>query len=111
PPLVSFTVSLPRLPPGPTLFPSTTLFRSRPPSRAGRRCRTPRFDPLFWHWILGWSCSPTWGRWPIGIISNWCGDTEQNAPTRRRSEEHTSELQSRFDLVCRLLLEHRKRSL
>src|SRR5699024_11996707 len=26
-------------------------------------------------------------------------------PTRRRSEEHTSELQSRFDLVCRLLLE------
>src|SRR5207249_10234490 len=29
---------------------------------------------------------------------------------RRRSEEHTSELQSRFDLVCRLLLEKKKRS-
>src|SRR5207249_11071158 len=30
-------------------------------------------------------------------------------PTRRRSEEHTSELQSRFDLVCRLLLEKKKK--
>src|SRR5207249_5398361 len=29
--------------------------------------------------------------------------------TRRRSEEHTSELQSRFDLVCRLLLEKKKK--
>src|SRR5699024_12565119 len=29
-------------------------------------------------------------------------------PSRRRSEEHTSELQSRFDLVCRLLLEKKK---
>src|SRR5699024_11928839 len=32
------------------------------------------------------------------------------AVTRARSEEHTSELQSRFDLVCRLLLEKKKRS-
>src|SRR5699024_11665346 len=32
------------------------------------------------------------------------------APGRRRSEEHTSELQSRFDLVCRLLLEKKKPS-
>src|SRR5438067_13125186 len=31
------------------------------------------------------------------------------APTSSRSEEHTSELQSRFDLVCRLLLEKKKR--
>src|SRR5207249_5082993 len=30
------------------------------------------------------------------------------SPTRKRSEEHTSELQSRFDLVCRLLLEKKK---
>src|SRR5699024_11826693 len=30
-------------------------------------------------------------------------------PPRRRSEEHTSELQSRFELVCRLLLEKKKR--
>src|SRR5699024_11231810 len=32
------------------------------------------------------------------------------APRRHRSEEHTSELQSRFDLVCRLLLEKKKNS-
>src|SRR5207249_10015591 len=32
----------------------------------------------------------------------------EEVPTRRRSEEHTSELQSRFDLVCRLLLEKKK---
>src|SRR5699024_9547728 len=32
-----------------------------------------------------------------------------NNPNRARSEEHTSELQSRFDLVCRLLLEKKKK--
>src|SRR5207249_10099733 len=36
----------------------------------------------------------------------WCG-----AGHRRRSEEHTSELQSRFDLVCRLLLEKKKKKM
>src|SRR5699024_12278835 len=39
------------------------------------------------------------------------GETSEDAPassTRERSEEHTSELQSRFDLVCRLLLENKK---
>src|SRR5438874_10606374 len=34
---------------------------------------------------------------------------DRGAPTRARSEEHTSELQSRRDLVCRLLLEKKKR--
>src|SRR5207249_6503462 len=37
--------------------------------------------------------------------------TNSDFPTRNRSEEHTSELQSRFDLVCRLLLEKKKRTL
>src|SRR5207249_7960198 len=35
---------------------------------------------------------------------------EQYRPTHARSEEHTSELQSRFDLVCRLLLEKKNRT-
>src|SRR5437868_11146689 len=35
------------------------------------------------------------------LLEDWCGDAT-------RSEEHTSELQSRFDLVCRLLLEKKK---
>src|SRR3954471_14495219 len=68
-----------RRPPRSTLFPYTTLFRSR---RTGRR-RARRGGP----------------RAPRG-----------RAP-RRRSEEHTSELQSRRDLVCRLLLEKKKRHL
>src|SRR5699024_11487335 len=35
-------------------------------------------------------------------------EKQQSGNTRTRSEEHTSELQSRFDLVCRLLLEKKK---
>src|SRR5207249_8070752 len=40
-------------------------------------------------------------RFVLMLAENWCGD---------RSEEHTSELQSRFDLVCRLLLEKKKKN-
>src|SRR5437868_8804168 len=42
--------------------------------------------------------------WPVSV--NRFADTGQ---VERRSEEHTSELQSRFDLVCRLLLEKKKK--
>src|SRR2546429_5513465 len=71
-----------RRPPRSTLFPYTTLFRSG---------------------------SPPWS----------CRDGKRNCPPRRcgkillegivRSEEHTSELQSRLHLVCRLLLEKKKK--
>src|SRR6266496_4709393 len=67
-----------RRPPRSTLFPYTTLFRSR----SGRTLRA-RARP---------------GR-PAGVP----------APAGPRSEEHTSELQSRRDLVCRLLLEKKKK--
>src|SRR5699024_11816260 len=40
--------------------------------------------------------------------STWLLNTLDMAPHSHRSEEHTSELQSRFDLVCRLLLEKKK---
>src|SRR6266704_5606931 len=43
-------------------------------------------------------------RIPIWVAAMW----PSKAPLRRRSEEHTSELQSRFDLVCRRLLEKKK---
>src|SRR5690606_41920520 len=70
-----------RRPPRSTLFPYTTLFRShRPAPRRARRAQ-PR----------------AWGR------SRPCA----RAPPPR-SEEHTSELQSRENLVCRLLLEKKK---
>src|SRR5260370_31314756 len=71
-----------RRPPRSTLFPYTTLFRSRASrgrwggcGRPGaRRCRSGR-----------------------------------RRPPQRRSEEHTSELQSHLNLVCRLLLEKKKK--
>src|SRR5207249_7632519 len=40
-------------------------------------------------------------------IGSWCA-SKAATPLEKRSEEHTSELQSRFDLVCRLLLEKKK---
>src|SRR5690349_23918256 len=77
-----------RRPPRSTLFPYTTLFRSRPICRSSRTAsRTTRS-----------SCPPT-PRPPSGAARRNCG----------RSEEHTSELQSRRDLVCRLLLEKKKK--
>src|SRR3712207_8356647 len=77
-----------RRPPRSTLFPYTTLFRSRGPElrpEAPSRRRNGR--------------SPSCRRSPRGM--------RHRAPCRR-SEEHTSELQSRQYLVCRLLLEKKK---
>src|SRR5699024_11839819 len=45
-------------------------------------------------------CSDIWTTYQTTALSFWC-----HIMCRTRSEEHTSELQSRFDLVCRLLLE------
>src|SRR5207249_11352147 len=76
-------------PPKSTLFPYTTLFRSRGSSHqpsSGPPC----------------SSTATCRRDITTVSSRWPG---------RRSEEHTSELQSRFDLVCRLLLEKKKKIL
>src|SRR5689334_24059702 len=70
-----------RRPPRSTLFPYTTLFRS--PQHAGDARPRPLADPH--HRRL------------------------HRAHRGRRSEEHTSELQSQFHLVCRLLLEKKKK--
>src|SRR5256885_10973041 len=81
-----------RRPPRSTLFPYTTLFRSRGavvrerPRRAGRRR-----DPA---------------RRPEGAAAGRPEPADDHAPGR--SEEHTSELQSPCNLVCRLLLEKKK---
>src|SRR2546422_6379192 len=72
-----------RRPPRSTLFPYTTLFRSRP-------TRFPQRGALV----------PSVRRMSAGAISVRFGVV--------RSEEHTSELQSRLHLVCRLLLEKKK---
>src|SRR2546426_9329136 len=80
-----------RRPPRSTLFPYTTLFRSRDGDRDGdRHCG-----------------EPTASR-----AGEEQGDRaahrRRQQPRHRRSEEHTSELQSPCNLVCRLLLEKKK---
>src|SRR5438874_5058480 len=82
-----------RRPPRSTLFPYTTLFRS-PPFML--RAETVRLPPV---WVL----LPGGLRVPAVTVPS----RTDRVPTTR-SEEHTSELQSRRDLVCRLLLEKKK---
>src|SRR5260221_3031972 len=77
-----------RRPPRSTLFPYTTLFRSN------GAVTTRAYDPL--NRVLSASSSRTGAA------------TEGTSYTYDRSEEHTSELQSHSDLVCRLLLEQKK---
>src|SRR2546422_2564833 len=82
-PTVFFFFLMIRRPPRSTLFPYTTLFRSHPARRtiAGRPAGSRQRDPDH-------------RRRPLARLP--------------RSEEHTSELQSRLHLVCRLLLEKKK---
>src|SRR2546422_7924452 len=83
-----------RRPPRSTLFPYTTLFRSSPSTgaSAGRAISGPNSEPPGLAALMRASgCAPSAAR-----------------PGGSRSEEHTSELQSRLHLVCRLLLEKKK---
>src|SRR3712207_8645934 len=83
-----------RRPPRSTLFPYTTLFRSRQPDgEAGARRPAPHLADL----AAVRERHRRRGRRPTGVED------------RDRSEEHTSELQSRQYLVCRLLLEKKKK--
>src|SRR2546422_8615613 len=78
-----------RRPPRSTLFPYTTLFRST--------TSLPRIPGLS-------------GTWPnAGGFQIATNEPSQKRSISTRSEEHTSELQSRLHLVCRLLLEKKKR--
>src|SRR3712207_9321019 len=85
-----------RRPPRSTLFPYTTLFRSRP---GAARALAARGRPARAHGAAG----------ALGPLR--LGRRHEPRPRRlrgERSEEHTSELQSRQYLVCRLLLEKKK---
>src|SRR5207247_9376802 len=97
----------PRLPSSP-LFPYTTLFRSRAdraPTIAGPRTDRPDGSRLLGRHLPaprgGHGLAPAGWRQP--------GRQVRERREDERSEEHTSELQSRVDLVCRLLLEKKKR--
>src|SRR2546429_3022232 len=82
-----------RRPPRSTLFPYTTLFRSDPRSGAGGRIRPGR----------------TRGLRARRSVPQRGNQEDRVRRSGRRSEEHTSELQSRLHLVCRLLLEKKKK--
>src|SRR5207248_10175481 len=86
---VLFFLLLLRRPPRSTLFPYTTLFRSRGPHQP---CKRP-------------SPRRTGSR---KLFIDGCHAVDKELPTPR-SEEHTSELRSPYDLVCRLLLEKKKK--
>src|SRR2546425_5755226 len=93
-----------RRPPRSTLFPYTTLFRSlRPPVVGwGRECdRQPTPDPA------GWAVTRrTRAERPTDAFGE---KGLRDHAAAERSEEHTSELQSLAYLVCRLLLEKKKK--
>src|SRR5207249_12235771 len=101
------------LPPPPisTLFPYTTLFRSTGMQLIGFNGLTATSPPgkyagvnLVYTFTSGQvTVSPVLVHLPR-IDNQETFLVQQNAPVDQRSEEHTSELQSRFDLVCRLLL-------
>src|SRR5438034_5024672 len=83
-----------RQPPRSTLFPYTTLFRSPRLYKMGNSQTSSHRD----RWCL---CL---------LLSSRCAQPS-SSPSSPRSEEHTSELQSHSDLVCRLLLEKKKKSI
>src|SRR5438094_1985887 len=82
-----------RRPPRSTLFPYTTLFRSHQYAASH---------------LAAFTISSVWGSTKSSRVGAY-GSGTSCAVTRMRSEEHTSELQSPYDLVCRLLLEKKKK--
>src|SRR5690349_23790834 len=87
-----------RPPPLSTLFPYTTLFRSSYPWLVAVAAND----------VLGYAYA---GKWKVRAAYRRSSEiTVYVRPGQERSEEHTSELQSRRDLVCRLLLEKKKKN-
>src|SRR5699024_11569397 len=95
--------------PSPAPSPYTPLFRSPPARRASVPSAAWCSPPP--------DCTRAAPGWPVAVPPpppcsarpTWSASASPTRWRRRsRSEEHTSELQSRFDLVCRLLLEKKK---
>src|SRR5256885_5925013 len=85
-----------RRPPRSTLFPYTTLFRSRDSFE-----NEIRFQSVVRHTCRGLD------QFLLLVLQHFVGNSAR--PISLRSEEHTSELQSPCNLVCRLLLEKKKK--
>src|SRR5688572_31285919 len=97
-----------RPPPRSTLFPYTTLFRSRNPTQAPTRqpatSASPKCPVVN---VIAMYVSSTIAAQPAASPSR--PSVRLTADVVPRSEEHTSELQSQSNLVCRLLLEKKKK--
>src|SRR2546427_5393070 len=97
-----------RRPPRSTLFPYTTLFRSNFSIDKLTRLRC-RFD-------LRLATNQQWQEFTLDLMirpSTWqiqASAATETVNSCHRSEEHTSELQSQSNLVCRLLLEKKKKT-
>src|SRR5439155_25085969 len=102
--LISFFLFMLRRPPSSTLFPYTTLFRSRGRGAVRFGWRGSRWFALggVAALLYGGPTNPDKG------LNAALKGAEANGAFAYRSEEHTSELQSRGHLVCRLLLEKKK---
>src|SRR2546427_3499292 len=88
-----------RRPPRSTLFPYTTLFRS-PFTVSSRSTISPSLEQMY-------CCFKRDPSFPWSMLKEIAAD---GSPVENiRSEEHTSELQSQSNLVCRLLLEKKKK--
>src|SRR5207244_13203207 len=101
----SFSSSLTLCPPSTTLFPYTTLFRSRHPLNSRKR--------QLLRWLIRGDIAFTFhASESLGRVKADPGQIEQVIMNLavNRSEEHTSELQSPDHLVCRLLLEKKKKT-
>src|SRR5690606_42006159 len=97
---VLFVLPILGRPPSSPRFPYTTLFRSSNPAPTSPRAsvRASRTN-----------CRPHWRRAPTGSRVRPRRAGTACCSRTKRSEEHTSELQSRENLVCRLLLEKKKK--
>src|SRR2546430_5278164 len=98
-----------RRPPRSTLFPYTTLFRSHLPQDIERRTADRALQvgkELQGDRCVGWTVAHQ----PVGDLGHRAQPPllVLNDSRQLRSEEHTSELQSQSNLVCRLLLEKKK---
>src|SRR3712207_8575296 len=94
-----------RRPPRSTLFPHTTLFRSVTPlMSAGANLPDSRCNCRYRNWIRRLNLSPERLGIRHGISYGGAAGPQEADLQAPRSEEHTSELQSRQYLVCRLLL-------
>src|SRR2546422_11532885 len=88
-----------RRPPRSTLFPYTTLFRSPVPT-----------PPVPATGVMYRAATPASSATPAAVLTTELREGVRHlAQLGCRSEEHTSELQSRLHLVCRLLLEKKKK--